>query len=74
MCALETDSDSIAVFVALQKLRYFTVIIGIVEDVGRRKKVFVTYLPQPFHYYLEKTGISGFRLIKLLIEGFLALR
>jgi hypothetical protein len=54
MCTLETDGDFIAVFVALQKLRYFTVIIGIVEYVSWRKRVSVTNIPQSVHYYLEK--------------------
>lgn len=70
MRVLETDLYVFRIFVGFEEIRDLVVVVGIVEDVGRRESKGITGFLQPLHEDFEQTKIGWFSLIKLLIEGF----
>lgn len=70
MCALEANCDATVVLIGLEKLRDFTIVVGIVENVSGRKTMLVPNVLQSLHYYLKQAGIGRLPLVKLLIERF----
>ena len=74
MRVLEADLYVFGVFVGFEEVCDLVVVVGVVEDVGRREAQGITDLLQPLHKDLEKARIVGLCLVKLLVEGFFPLR
>lgn len=53
MRALEASGNAIGELISLKKLRDFGIVVGVVEDVGGREAIGLSYVLQSPHYDLE---------------------